>query len=339
MPTHVTESTGASPTATWEFTTGQLDISTAATMRVGTIGERTSGGGVTIDGVLLKDGYAQLGTGASLAVACGGTGATTAANARTALGTAGSGANSDITSITGLTTPLTVAQGGTGAATLTGLVQGNGVGACTGVAADQYALVYATAANTFGALSKGTSGFGLVCTDTGYEWREAGTTLVTSQLIPAGAKMLFYANSAPTGWTIDSSVNDKLVYVTDNTAVSGAAALATGTWTQPDHVHSGPSHTHTGPSHTHGLSTHTHSVTLPTSGWTQVGPVAGRLVWSTASDPTMDARTLTSGGGSANTAAAGTGATGAGGTGTTGTSATASSWRPASYCFILCTKD
>jgi hypothetical protein len=55
-----------------------------------------------------------------LAVADGGTGASTAANARTNLGAAASGANSDITSITGLTTALTVAQGGTGVATSTG---------------------------------------------------------------------------------------------------------------------------------------------------------------------------------------------------------------------------
>ena len=41
------------------------------------------------------------------------------------------GANSDITSLTGLTTPLTVAQGGTGAATLTGLLLGNGTSSMT----------------------------------------------------------------------------------------------------------------------------------------------------------------------------------------------------------------
>jgi hypothetical protein len=45
----------------------------------------------------------------------GGTGATTAAAGRTNLGAAASGANSDITSLTGLTTALSVAQGGTGA--------------------------------------------------------------------------------------------------------------------------------------------------------------------------------------------------------------------------------
>lgn len=52
-----------------------------------------------------------------LAVADGGTGASTAANARTNLGAAASGANSDITSLSGLTTALSIAQGGTGANT------------------------------------------------------------------------------------------------------------------------------------------------------------------------------------------------------------------------------
>ena len=56
----------------------------------------------------------------ALAVGAGGTGAITAASARSNLSAASSGANSDITSltactsITGLTTPLSVSQGGTG---------------------------------------------------------------------------------------------------------------------------------------------------------------------------------------------------------------------------------
>lgn len=45
---------------------------------------------------------------------------------RTGLGAAASGANFDITSLNGLTTPLSVSQGGTGRATLTGLVKANG---------------------------------------------------------------------------------------------------------------------------------------------------------------------------------------------------------------------
>ena len=71
-----------------------------------------------------------------LAVADGGTGASTATDARTNLSAAKSGANSDITSITGLTTALAPSQGGTGATTLTAnnVILGNGTSAVQFVA-------------------------------------------------------------------------------------------------------------------------------------------------------------------------------------------------------------
>jgi hypothetical protein len=55
-----------------------------------------------------------LGWTGSLAVARGGTAATTASGARASLGAAASGANSDITAMTGLTTALGPQFGGTG---------------------------------------------------------------------------------------------------------------------------------------------------------------------------------------------------------------------------------
>jgi hypothetical protein len=78
----------------------------------------TVGGNLVVTGTSVHTGATTF-TGAvvmstALPVASGGTGATTAGNARTNLSAAGSGANSDITSITGLTTALTAAQGGTG---------------------------------------------------------------------------------------------------------------------------------------------------------------------------------------------------------------------------------
>lgn len=73
--------------------------------------------------------------GGTLNVASGGTGATTATAARANLSAAKSGANSDITSITGLTTPLSITQGGTGANdSLSGYIFGNGLSPFTSVA-------------------------------------------------------------------------------------------------------------------------------------------------------------------------------------------------------------
>ena len=86
----------------------------------------------------------------TIAVANGGTGASTAANARTNLGAAASGANTDITSLAGLTTALSVAQGGTGRATITAgaILIGNGT--------DAVNVLTAGAANTV-LISNGTS--------------------------------------------------------------------------------------------------------------------------------------------------------------------------------------
>jgi len=61
----------------------------------------------------LKDFQAGNETGNALAIASGGTNAENATDARTNLSAAKSGVNSDITSLTGLTTALSTAQGGT----------------------------------------------------------------------------------------------------------------------------------------------------------------------------------------------------------------------------------
>jgi hypothetical protein len=80
---------------------------------------------------LVSNGTSAPGFG-TLGVAGGGTGATTSGAAPFAL----KGANADITSLTGLTTALSVAQGGTGAATLTAnnVLLGNGTSALQAVA-------------------------------------------------------------------------------------------------------------------------------------------------------------------------------------------------------------
>jgi hypothetical protein len=82
-----------------------------------------------------------------LTVLQGGTGATTASDARTNLSAAKSGANSDITSLSGLTTALSAPQGGTGYASYTG---GD--------------LIYAGSSSAFTKLSVGASPDGNVLT-------------------------------------------------------------------------------------------------------------------------------------------------------------------------------
>jgi hypothetical protein len=89
----------------------------------GTTGLSFTGSPITTTGTLTLGG--------TLAIASGGTGATSASGARLTLLAAGSGANSDITSLTGLTTALSVGQGGTGVAstpTNGQLLIGNGTG-------------------------------------------------------------------------------------------------------------------------------------------------------------------------------------------------------------------
>ena len=82
---------------------------------------------------------------ASLAVASGGTGATTPAAARANIGAAAAGANMDITSLVGLTTPIAVSGGGTGATTPASARSGLGA-AASGANADIYQLSALTTA-------------------------------------------------------------------------------------------------------------------------------------------------------------------------------------------------
>lgn len=154
---------------------------------------------------------------------------------------------------------------------------------------------------------------------------------------PSGTKMLFYQDTAPTGWTIQNTLNDKVVYITKGSSAggqTGGAEHSTGTWTQPGHTHTGPSHTHTGPSHTHVLPIGYYSTS--TTGW---------VTGATSGTGTANYACGTFGGVGSQTInlfvsySGGTGATSAAGDGNTSSIATANTWRPAAYCVIICAKD
>ena len=76
------------------------------------------GNSIVIDVVPSGIDINTLNVGSPLALALGGTNATSAASARANIGAAQLGVNSDITSIVGLTTPLSIAQGGTNGGTV-----------------------------------------------------------------------------------------------------------------------------------------------------------------------------------------------------------------------------
>ena len=126
--------------------------------------------------------------------------AVTAADGRNALIAAKSGANSDITSLSGLTTPLSVPQGGSGVATLTanGVVLGNGASALS-----------ATAVGTTGQVLVGNTGAApswATLTGIGVTSFSAGTTGLTPSTATTGAITLAGTLGVANGGTGTASV-------------------------------------------------------------------------------------------------------------------------------------
>ena len=142
---------GTTITTSWANTT-LTDIASSLTGSVAADGQTPMTGALNMannkvsavtDPTLAQDAATKNYTDTAITTATSGLGATYLAKAnnlsdvanattsRTNLIAAKSGANSDITSLTGLTTPLTVAQGGIGAATLTAnnVLLGNGTSA------------------------------------------------------------------------------------------------------------------------------------------------------------------------------------------------------------------
>ena len=153
--------------------------------------------------------------------------ATTGAGVRTIIDAAKLGANSDITSLTGLTTPLTVAQGGTGAATLTGYVKGAGTSALTASATIPVSDLTGTltiAKGGTGVATTPTNGQLLIGNGTGYA--VANLTAGTGISITNGGGSITITATATglTNWTeaVSTSAPNATVPVVSFTATNAA---------------------------------------------------------------------------------------------------------------------
>ncbi len=162
----------------------------------------------------------------TLNVANGGTGATTAGGARTNLGAAASGANSDITSLTGLTTAIPVTEGGTGATTAGGARTNLGA-AASGANSDITSLTGLTTALP---VSEGGSG-DVTHTAHGLLVGEGAGAVASTVAGTAGQILTSGGAAADPGWTTLNSVavttfSAGTTGFTPNTATNGAITLA-----------------------------------------------------------------------------------------------------------------
>jgi hypothetical protein len=124
----------------------------------------------------------------TLPLANGGTNATTASGARTSLGAAASGANTDITSLGGLTTDIAVADGGTGASDAATARTNLGVAIGSDVQAyDADNAVTADAAQTFTVSQRGT-----ITTDNDLSFDQNATN--NFKCTPSGTGTLTFTN-------------------------------------------------------------------------------------------------------------------------------------------------
>jgi len=144
-------------------------------------------------------------------------------------GAASSGANSDITSLSGLTTPLSVPQGGTGSASVTGVLKGNGTSAITAATAgtDYLAPPSGTAilkANSGGALANATAGTDYVAPGTATSFTAqqtfSGTSSVISSVFANSAEVATVSATAATGTINYDVTTQSVLYYTTNASAN-----------------------------------------------------------------------------------------------------------------------
>ncbi len=228
--------------------TGQTTVQAAINSLVGGAGSsgqvlRSNGTNVVMAALASTDLPATIaadttGTAANVtgtvAVANGGTGAVTAPLARAALSAAVLGANSDITSLSGLTTALTVGQGGTGATTLTGFVYGNGAGAFT---ASTTIAGSAISGNISGTAANVTGTVAITNGGTGQTTRQLGLNAIAGA-VTSGLVMRGDGTNVGMGSLLSSDLPATIAANTSGTAAGLSATLAvasggTGATTAP----------------------------------------------------------------------------------------------------------
>jgi hypothetical protein len=189
-----TSAVGVASFPTAQFTVATTGAVTISALAGSVVSGDISGNAANVTGVV--------------AIANGGSGATTAPLARTALSAAQSGANSDITSLGGLTTALSIAQGGTSATTAP-LARTALSAAASGANGDITSL---TGLST--ALSVSQGGTGATSFTSGYFLVGGGTTAVT-------------ATNSITGSAVSGNITGNAANVTGVVAIANGGTNAT----------------------------------------------------------------------------------------------------------------
>lgn len=168
-----------------------------------------------------------------------------------------------------------------------------------------------------------------------------GSGLTGVEPFPAGTKVVFAQAAAPTGWTQDTTNNDKALRVVSGTGGGTGGTHGLSSPPSTSHTHSTPAHSHT---HTLSAGAHTlavaeipdHTHSMPYSGGDSGGQIPGWTAkWANAS-PSSAGSSGSPGNGSHSHSLSGSITTG--GSGTSG-SAGPTAFAPQYVDVIICSKN